>query len=270
MRNHLVKFWNSLGAKELQPSMTHLDEDDLKPIQSPRNLVPPWDEQDGQFKTRMVDEGTWPKFLLERACYRFRGCPDKLANVLAQQHFPPPMFPVKAIRTSGSTSTCGLGPYGNTELKMRTRLMTQIGVGEFARADAFLGRTCTETIAMAWVAETLGVATTQKDAPSKFAWSVYEWASSHASNRRAFYMMYLPTRLPRVKDDEDESYDPAEGISAEHEDVGLESSNLQPSNLEPDNVGVSDQSVVSDSLPGDTDGPGRESEVAPEDELKRY
>ena len=233
--------------------MTHLDDNDLNPIRSPVYLVPPWDEKDEQFKTRMVDEGTWPKFLLERACYRFRGCPKKLADVMAQQHFPPPSFPVKAIRTSGTASSCGLGPHGNTELKMRERLMVQIGVGEFARADEFSGRTCTQQEAMAWVAENLGVATTEKDAPSKFAWSVYEWAKSHASNKRSFYMMYLPTRLPRVKDDEDEQFDPAEGISAEREDVG-----------------VSDQLVVSGTLSGDTDGPGRKSEVAEEDELKRY
>lgn len=231
----------------------HLDDNDVKPIQSPRNLVPPWDEPDSQFKVRMVDEGTWPKFLLERACYRFRGCPDKLANVLAQQHFPPPSFPVKAIRTSGSTASCGLGSYGLTELKMRERLMVQIGVGEFARADEFKGRQCTQIAAMAWVAENLGIARTKKDAPSAFAWSVYDWAKSHASNKRSFYMMYLPTRLPRVKEEEDEGYDPAEGISAEREDVG-----------------ISDKSVVSNTLPGDTDGPGRKSEVASEDELKRY
>lgn len=219
----------------------------------------PWNESDAAFKIRMVEEGNWRPFLLERAAYRFRGLGVHWANRFAQQHYPPPEFPVKAIRTGISPGECGLGPYGLTELKMRTRVVDQLGIAGSARTSEFEGRDCSFNKAVEWVAENLGIKVVRQDAPSKQAWSIYEWASFHPGNKSKFYEGYLSRRY-RPGASEEDAFDPGEGLSVEGEDVGLPA--------EP--VGLPGESVDADTLPEGPSGSEGECGVASEDELSSY
>lgn len=212
----------------------------------------PWAETDEVFKARAIEEGNWPAFLTDRAAYRFRGAPRMWAHRFAQQHYPPPDFPVKSIRTNRSPSECGLGGHGVTEAKMRAKVIDQLGIEGSARASEFEGRTCSVSAAMQWVAENLGIKIVRQDAPSKLAWSVYRWASSHPTKETKFYELYLGRRYKPEKDDDDD-FDPAEGLNIGGEDVGLPR-----------------QFAVPDVLPADPDRPGREQAVEDGDELASF
>jgi hypothetical protein len=201
----------------------------------------------------MGEENNWPAFLLERAAYRFRGVGVHWANRLAQQHYPPPGFPINAIRTGKTGSECGLGTYGITEIKMRRRVIAQLGIENSAKSAEFEGRTCSFNIAMEWVAENLGIDTVQQDAPSRLAWSVYQWASSDPGRVSKFYELYLGRRYRPDKDDDDDGFDPAENLSIGGEDIGLPR-----------------QPMLPDTLPADSDRSGRELEVADSDELAGF
>jgi hypothetical protein len=213
----------------------------------------PWGETDHLFKDRLVDEGNWQAFKIERAVYRFRQLPEAWANRFAQQHFPPSGFPVNRINTGGDSGVCGLGA-GVTESLMRRRLNAQLGLEGHARPHEFEGKSCSFSAAMDWVAENLAVQVVKQHAPSALAWSIYQWATlpSVPPNTSKFYELYLSRRYKPDRVDE-EDFDPVKGLSLEGEDVGL-----------PREPGVPD------ALAGDTAGSAGEREVADEDELARY
>lgn len=208
----------------------------------------PWNEMDAAFKERMVEEGNWPAFLLERATYRFRGLGFHWANRLAQQHFPPPGFPVKAIRTGISTGACGLGTYGITEIKMRERVIEQLGIAGSARPVEFDDKTCPFNAAMDWVAENLAIQVVKQHAPSALAWSIYHWASLNPGNTSKFYDLYLSRRYKPDRGDELD-FDPVEGLSLDGEDVGLPVQSGVPDALAGDSGRCVDEKSHGDCLP---------------------
>lgn len=224
------------------------------PLEGEEGPPQPWTETDAVFRERMVEEGNWPAFLLERAAYRFRGLPRMWAHKFSQQHFPPPGLSLKSMKTAHPATECGLGSHGVTEVKMRDAVTEQLGLDGSARASEFEGRTCSFTTAMEWVAESLGIKVVRQDAPSKLAWSVFRWADSHPSRETKFYELYLSRRYKPEKGDDDYQ-DVTDGLSIGGEDVGLR---------------VSGQSVVPDALPADSDRPEREQGLAEEDELAGF
>ena len=221
---------------------------------SNKDLPPhPWHESDAAFKERLTEEGTWAEFLLERAAYRYRGLTDEWANRFAQQHFPPAGYLVHKIDTRRELGDCGTGTYGITAAKIRDRAVLQLGIAHHARPTDFDGKTCSFTGAVDWVAENLAIKVVKADAPSKLAWSIYEWASSSPTYKAKFYELYLGRRYKPDRIDDLEGFDPGEGLSEDGEDVGLP---VQPG--------------VPDALAGDTVRPEGEPGVAEEDELARY
>ena len=212
--------------------------------------VHPWGETGDEFKARMKSGNTWELFLIERATYRFRGLPPLISGIMAEQHFPPSEVPASTMRTSAVIEGVGLGGSTGCNAKtVRARMLAQIGADGFARDEDFEGRTCSTAKALDWVAENMSVGATKFDAPSKFAWSVFEWCRQHSANRRRFYEMYLPAQIPKSRE-ADVVDDPLAGISGEGEDIGIPES-----------------SEVSGSLPGN---PGRSEDehgVASDDDL---
>ncbi len=215
--------------------------------------IMPWGETPVDFRERVEAENRWNAYLCTRAAYRMRGLPNTWATRFAMQHFAPANYPTNTIKTGVPADQWGLQT-GVTELQTRAVVAEMLGLGDSTWASEFDGRTCTFEGALTWVAEHLGVKVIQQNAPSRMAWSVYQWASSHPAQKSKFYELYLSRRYRPEKAPDDE-FDPTEGLSDEGEDIGLS---------------ISGQSEIPDALPADSAGSAGEQPVAAGDEFARF
>ena len=177
----------------------------------------PFGETSVEFKERAKEQGVWRAFLVTKYAYILRGAQPSDAHLLAMQHFPPEGFSSNETWLPAADYPFD-GAYHIRASEVRAKALAMLfgPLSESVWGD----RTCLETGALRWVAEHLAFAPSPAEAPSQFAWSVYQWAKGSASRTDKFYSIYVRHLLRTALNKQDEFFDPCAGVSLEHETVG--------------------------------------------------